>query len=113
MLGQRIAVLGRGWSASPVPLLTLQGVGDARFARWRARWYPCRRHVVTSRCRTDSRHLTAVDGRVHADREPNRSMCSMDQQVQTRLARLFADVRTVLAHQGVTDAGLEAAGRLL
>jgi predicted metal-dependent enzyme (double-stranded beta helix superfamily) len=37
----------------------------------------------------------------------------MDQQAQDRLARLFADVRTVIAAQGVTDAGLEAAGRLL
>ncbi len=37
----------------------------------------------------------------------------MDEQVQARLARLFAAVRTVLAEQGVTDAGLAAAGRLL
>lgn len=37
----------------------------------------------------------------------------MDQQVQDRLARLFADVRAALAEQGLTDAGLEAAGRLL
>jgi predicted metal-dependent enzyme (double-stranded beta helix superfamily) len=37
----------------------------------------------------------------------------MDEQVQTRLARLFADVRAVLAQQGLTDAGLAAAGRLL
>jgi predicted metal-dependent enzyme (double-stranded beta helix superfamily) len=37
----------------------------------------------------------------------------MDQQIQDRLARLFADVRTVLAQHGVTDAGLEAAGGLL
>src|ERR687896_317752 len=37
----------------------------------------------------------------------------MDEQVQDRLARLFADVRAVLAEQGPNDAGLEAAGRLL
>ena len=37
----------------------------------------------------------------------------MDEQVQARLARLFADVRAVLAQQGLTDAGLAAAGRLL
>ena len=37
----------------------------------------------------------------------------MDEQVQDRLARLFSDVRTVLAEKGITDAGLEAAGQLL
>ncbi len=37
----------------------------------------------------------------------------MDEQVQARLARLFADVRMVLTEQGVTDVGLAAAGRLL
>ena len=37
----------------------------------------------------------------------------MDQQVETRLARLFADVRMVLRQHGVTDAVLEAAGRLV
>ena len=37
----------------------------------------------------------------------------MDEQVQARLARLFADVRAVLAEHGLTDAGLAAAGRLL
>src|SRR3954463_6101322 len=37
----------------------------------------------------------------------------MDEQVQDRLARLFSDVRAVLAEKGITDAGLEAAGQLL
>src|ERR1041384_4986924 len=37
----------------------------------------------------------------------------MDEQVQDRLARLFAEVRAVLAEKGITDAGLEAAGQLL
>jgi predicted metal-dependent enzyme (double-stranded beta helix superfamily) len=37
----------------------------------------------------------------------------MDEQVQKRLARLFQDVRTVLAEKGLTDAGLAAAGQLL
>src|SRR5215207_2721341 len=37
----------------------------------------------------------------------------MDEQVQARLARLFADVRAVLAEKGLNDTGLEAAGRLL
>ena len=37
----------------------------------------------------------------------------MDEQAQVRLARLFADVRAVLAQRGVTDAGLKEAGRLL
>src|SRR5215203_3121478 len=37
----------------------------------------------------------------------------MNEQAQDRLARLFADVRDVLAEHGLTDAGLEAAGRLL
>jgi predicted metal-dependent enzyme (double-stranded beta helix superfamily) len=37
----------------------------------------------------------------------------MDQQIQDRLARLFADVRVALGEHGVTDDGLEAAGKLL
>jgi predicted metal-dependent enzyme (double-stranded beta helix superfamily) len=37
----------------------------------------------------------------------------MDEQVQARLARLFADVRAVLAEKGLTDAGLAAAGQLV
>lgn len=38
----------------------------------------------------------------------------MDEQIDhERLARLFADVRAVLTERGVTDAGLEEAGRLL
>jgi predicted metal-dependent enzyme (double-stranded beta helix superfamily) len=37
----------------------------------------------------------------------------MDEQGQARLARLFADVRAVLAEKGVSDAGLAEAGQLL
>jgi len=37
----------------------------------------------------------------------------MDEQWQERLARLFADVRVVLADKGLNDAGLAAAGQLL
>ena len=37
----------------------------------------------------------------------------MDEQVQARLARLFDDVRAVLAEKGLTDAGLAAAGQLV
>ena len=36
-----------------------------------------------------------------------------DKQVEARLARLFADVREVLAMHNVTDAGLAAVGELL
>src|SRR5215216_7456177 len=36
-----------------------------------------------------------------------------EQQVQDRLARLFADARAALAEKGLTNAGLAAAGRLL
>jgi predicted metal-dependent enzyme (double-stranded beta helix superfamily) len=37
----------------------------------------------------------------------------MDDQIQMRLARLFADVRAALAEHGLNDAGLAAAGKLL
>jgi predicted metal-dependent enzyme (double-stranded beta helix superfamily) len=37
----------------------------------------------------------------------------MDEQVQARLARLFADVQAVLDRHGVTDDGLATAGQLL
>src|SRR4051812_7470313 len=59
--------------------------------------------------------LSTRDCQVRLGLAPYRSgrICGMDQQVQDRLARLFADVRTVLTQHGVTDAGLEAAGRLL
>src|SRR3954454_13249737 len=43
----------------------------------------------------------------------DRSVTIMDDKVQARLARLFVDVRAVLDRQGVTDAGLKAAGDLL
>jgi predicted metal-dependent enzyme (double-stranded beta helix superfamily) len=37
----------------------------------------------------------------------------MDDQIQARLARLFADVRAALAEHGLNDTGLAAAGKLL
>src|SRR3954452_12864220 len=37
----------------------------------------------------------------------------MERHIQDQLARLFADVRVVLAEHGVTETGLQAAGKLL